>query len=608
MKYRVGDLTPSNVYLKLSSKSGLSNGTSQSELAPVLLKLLPNSVQIRVNKIFTSHLASAVLVSETLASKGTNQRTEKACLEQEDLAEDTLDTVVDGKKLREIIPTLPFTLQFNRNLKTEDWKDMDQVLQLHQLLKDLFQWSMDNKRFNLASHWEELGASCQKIYLKEIDFRDLMLYIRTADPDRAYSDSFRVTRIRPNQVSSGFTPFRNQHISGQESPFFTLPGIFQEKTRIQAQKQDHLQPEEERVRPNDPETVGFGERSAQEPKVAVHNSRISSFLTINITPTQIEHNVLTPESNLNSDALWLQMSQYSEKTQKQFAELEASHERMKKLTASMDKIVETLQEGHAQLSKASEETNKRLNLVFEEQNHRKRDRDCLDQDVNKLFNVYHRMEHQPQGHVMDNPYHQDDIKPYAMLINKERSPSPYQDEDHMSYSEKEALKKLPDTSIWPQFSGTGKYDCMKLIDYIYGLFIDVPRIPDDWITAILNTEFKGHASIWYTDMKEIHGGRFKSCKSTEMSKRLKAIYPQMNIQMRNEKLLAQMPRELENAVTCICNHNCTLDDIENTLQDVKKRTNIGKYTPYKSSGFIQKQPFRVEFKDKPRERGTEVAK
>ncbi|MBW0491719.1 hypothetical protein O181_031434 [Austropuccinia psidii MF-1] len=34
---------------------------------------------------------------ETLVSKGTRQRTEKACPEPEDLEEDTLDTVVDGK-------------------------------------------------------------------------------------------------------------------------------------------------------------------------------------------------------------------------------------------------------------------------------------------------------------------------------------------------------------------------------------------------------------------------------------------------------------------------------------------------------------------------------
>ncbi|MBW0509132.1 hypothetical protein O181_048847 [Austropuccinia psidii MF-1] len=86
-------------------------------------------------------------------------------------------------------------------------------------------------------------------------------------------------------------------------------------------------------------------------------------------------------SNLKSDALWLQMSQFADKAQTQLEELEASHERMKILTASMYKIVKNLQEGHAQWSKASEETNKRLNLVFEEQHHTKRDRDFLDQDI-----------------------------------------------------------------------------------------------------------------------------------------------------------------------------------------------------------------------------------
>ncbi|MBW0572435.1 hypothetical protein O181_112150 [Austropuccinia psidii MF-1] len=195
---------------------------------------------------------------------------------------------------------------------------------------------------------------------------------------------------------------------------------------------------------NDQEAVGFGERSAQEPEVAVNNSRISSTINRNITPTQIENNVFTPESNLKNDALWLKMSQFAKKTQKQFAELQASHERMKKLTASMEKIVKTLQEGHAQLSKASEETKKRLNLVFEEQHHSKSERDCLDQDINKLFNVYHNMKPQRQGHVMDNPYHKDDIKPDAMLMNKAKSPLKYQDGDNMSYSEKEALKQLPE--------------------------------------------------------------------------------------------------------------------------------------------------------------------
>ncbi|MBW0564106.1 hypothetical protein O181_103821 [Austropuccinia psidii MF-1] len=280
-------------------------------------------------------------------------------------------------------------------------------------------------------------------------------YRRTTDPDRAYSDSFRITRRRTKKLSSGFQPFRNQKISGQESPLFTIPEGFQEKTRKRWQKQDLLEPEEGRVRPHDLEAVGFGERSAQEPEVAVNNLRISSPINRNNTPTQIENNVVTAESSLNSDTLWLQMSQYDEQTEKQFAGIEASHERMKESTASMDKIVKTLQEGHAQLRKASEESNKRLNKVFEEQNHRKRYRDCVDQHIKKLFNVYHSMKPQPQGHVMDNPYHQDEIKPEAMLMNKARSPSQYQDGDNMSCSEKEALKQLPEASSWPKFSGTG---------------------------------------------------------------------------------------------------------------------------------------------------------
>ncbi|MBW0518922.1 hypothetical protein O181_058637 [Austropuccinia psidii MF-1] len=135
-------------------------------------------------------------VKETLVSKGTSQRTEKPCPDPENLEEDTFHTVVDEKTLREIIPTLQFTFQFNRNLKPEDWKDRDQVLQLNQLSKDLFQLSMDIKRFNLESHWEELGASCRKIYLKEIEFRDLMVITRGCNPTR----QFRLVEVRENRI------------------------------------------------------------------------------------------------------------------------------------------------------------------------------------------------------------------------------------------------------------------------------------------------------------------------------------------------------------------------------------------------------------------------
>ncbi|MBW0484657.1 hypothetical protein O181_024372 [Austropuccinia psidii MF-1] len=69
-----------------------------------------------------------------------------------------------------------------------------------------------------------------------------------------------------------------------------------------------------------------------------------------------------------------------------------------------------------------------------------------------------------------------------------------------------------------------------------------------------------------------------------------------------------MPREQEHAVKCRCNHSCTLDDIANTLQDVGKRKNIGKRSPFRSSSLKEEQPFRVEFKNKPKDKMAEVTK
>ncbi|MBW0557260.1 hypothetical protein O181_096975 [Austropuccinia psidii MF-1] len=78
--------------------------------------------------------------------------------------------------------------------------------------------------------------------------------------------------------------------------------------------------------------------------------------------------------------------------------------------------------------------------------------------------------------------------------------------------------------------------------------------------------------------------------------------------MRNHKLRKQTPGELDHAVKCRFNQSCTLNEIANTLQDVRKRTNIEKYSPYESSSFREKKPFRVEVKDKPGERVAEVSK
>ncbi|MBW0523974.1 hypothetical protein O181_063689 [Austropuccinia psidii MF-1] len=140
--------------------------------------------------------------------------------------------------------------------------------------RDKLQRPYDNHQ-RLESHQEVQTPGCEGKQDKG-ESCHYPSYKRTTDPESAYSDSFRLKRSRPNQLSSGFTPFRNQQISGQESSFFTIPGSFQEKTRIQGQKQDHFHPEEERVRPNDPEAVVLGERITQEPEVVVNKSRISS--------------------------------------------------------------------------------------------------------------------------------------------------------------------------------------------------------------------------------------------------------------------------------------------------------------------------------------------
>ncbi|MBW0576380.1 hypothetical protein O181_116095 [Austropuccinia psidii MF-1] len=101
------------------------------------------------------------------------------------------------------------------------------------------------------------------------------------------------------------------------------------------------------------------------------------------------------------------------------------------------------------------------------------------------------MKPQPEGHALDDPYQQEDTETDALLVNKARSPSQYQDGDNMSYYVKEGLKKLPEASSWPKFFEMVEYDHIELIDYSDGLFIDVPSIPDYWINARINTALKG---------------------------------------------------------------------------------------------------------------------
>ncbi|MBW0478544.1 hypothetical protein O181_018259 [Austropuccinia psidii MF-1] len=61
---------------------------------------------------------------------------------------------------------------------------------------------MENKRFNVASHGEDLGVSCQKICLREIPFKGLMEFTKVWNPTRKFRLlEERETRIRENQAT-----------------------------------------------------------------------------------------------------------------------------------------------------------------------------------------------------------------------------------------------------------------------------------------------------------------------------------------------------------------------------------------------------------------------
>ncbi|MBW0478772.1 hypothetical protein O181_018487 [Austropuccinia psidii MF-1] len=61
---------------------------------------------------------------------------------------------------------------------------------------------------------------------------------RTTEPEIAYSDSFRLTRSKQNRLPSGFITFRKQHIIEKESPLFIIPSTFEDKTRVEGEKQE----------------------------------------------------------------------------------------------------------------------------------------------------------------------------------------------------------------------------------------------------------------------------------------------------------------------------------------------------------------------------------
>ncbi|MBW0522331.1 hypothetical protein O181_062046 [Austropuccinia psidii MF-1] len=80
-------------------------------------------------------------------------------------------------------------------------------------------------------------------------------YRRTPDPDRAYSDSFKLTSSRPSQLSSSLTHSGTNRSVAKSQHSSQSQEVSRRRQGYKGKKQDLLQPKAERVRPNDPEAV-----------------------------------------------------------------------------------------------------------------------------------------------------------------------------------------------------------------------------------------------------------------------------------------------------------------------------------------------------------------
>ncbi|MBW0554205.1 hypothetical protein O181_093920 [Austropuccinia psidii MF-1] len=165
------------------------------------------------------------------------------------------------------------------------------------------------------------------------------------------------------------------------------------------------------------------------------SDRISTPTITNDIPTHNEHSFATPESNININELWLQSSQFSGKTKKEFGKLHESNLRIQYLINLQSTTFHTLQEGFAKLIKASEETKKRINQVLKEQYHCKKDREYPYHDMNKVLNAFQDMKPQSQGHLFCNtPHLRYDIQQDSPKESKHKAPSQHQNGENRTYS------------------------------------------------------------------------------------------------------------------------------------------------------------------------------
>ncbi|MBW0591353.1 hypothetical protein O181_131068 [Austropuccinia psidii MF-1] len=172
------------------------------------------------------------------------------------------------------------------------------------------------------------------------------------------------------------------------------------------------------------------------------------------------------------------------------------------------------------------------------------------------------------------------------------------------------MREAPQLKEWLTFTGEGEYDHMSFIKTIDMLKEDY-FIPDELITARLDSLFEKSAKIWYYGIRKTNGQntwswqkneiigkwekdalRYKIENSFEKSffdpdkdktltwflkqvERLNALYPEMSQKIVHMKILKKCGGELESSLRSRCIEPCSTEEYINSLEDIVRRTKIG---------------------------------
>ncbi|MBW0480712.1 hypothetical protein O181_020427 [Austropuccinia psidii MF-1] len=95
----------------------------------------------------------------------------------------------------------PIFFPVQQTLQTRGFYRHQYISSAPPALKNLFQWSM-KKKFNLNLNQEEVGEKFQKIFLKEISFKELMEITKGWDPKKKLKILWdRAVKIRENKAT-----------------------------------------------------------------------------------------------------------------------------------------------------------------------------------------------------------------------------------------------------------------------------------------------------------------------------------------------------------------------------------------------------------------------